>query len=60
MENNTQNGLTIYLTKEAQNRPAERWRAQIVIGGEFTDVVGWFATKRAAITWAETLNPNEI
>jgi hypothetical protein len=60
MEKNTQNGLSVYLAKEWQNRPSERWRAEIVIGDKFTGVVGWFATKRAAITWAETWNANEI
>ena len=60
MENNTQNGMTIYLTKEWQNRPSERWRAQIVIDGQFTDVVGWFATKRAAIAWGATWWASEL
>jgi hypothetical protein len=60
MEKTTRNGLTLYLTKEHQNKPSERWRAEIVIGGKFTGVVGWFRTKRAAISWCATWNPNEI
>jgi RecB family exonuclease len=52
--------MSLYLTKEWQNRPAERWRAEIVLNGDFTDVVAWFPTKRAAIAWGETWDPNDF